>query len=46
MHWQNHFADKRAEGEWFNLSTEDVMEFCCHTQMEVSDVGVSIENSL
>lgn len=34
-HWHNHFVHKRGEGEWFNLSTEDVMEFCCHTEMEI-----------
>jgi Meiotically up-regulated gene 113 len=34
-HWHNHFADKRAEGEWFNLSTEDVMIFCCRREMEI-----------
>ena len=32
-HWHNHFAHKRGEGEWFNLSIEDVMEFCCRREM-------------
>jgi hypothetical protein len=36
QYWHNHFARKRAEGEWFNLSPEDVMEFCSHKRMEIA----------
>jgi hypothetical protein len=32
-HWLDHFADKRTNGDWFKLSSEDVMEFCCRREM-------------
>ena len=35
-YWHNRFAHKRAEGEWFNLSPEEVADFCAHEQMEIA----------
>jgi hypothetical protein len=35
-YWHQHFAHRRAQGEWFNLSPEDVMEFCSHERMEIA----------
>jgi excisionase family DNA binding protein len=40
--WHGRFASQRVRGEWFNLSPEDVAEFCAHSSvlipLEVAEV--------
>ena len=35
-YWHRHFKHKRGLGEWFDLNTDDIAEFCAQSEMEVT----------